>query len=72
MIRKFCRNILLRGLIVAFTGDQAATVLDEEPEQIERSAAAMALQALDKQLGAVWQVVLLPVTAYQLITGNGF
>jgi hypothetical protein len=71
MFRKFFRHLILRGLILAFTGDQAASVFDEEPEKVERSAAATALQALDKQVGAGWQFALFPVTAYQVIRGSG-
>jgi hypothetical protein len=71
VIRKFCRNLLLRGLILAFTGDQAASVLDEAPQAIEPSAAVTAMQALD-QLNSGWSVLLLPVTAYEIVRGAAF
>jgi hypothetical protein len=72
MIRKFCRNLLLRVVILSFTGGPAVSVLDAPTDEPEKSAATRALQALDRQGGTGWQVVLLPVRAYQVIRGSGF
>jgi hypothetical protein len=73
VIRKFCRNLLLRCLIVAFTGDHAADAFkeDEPLEKTRPSAAVTAMQALD-QLGSGMAFALLPVTAYEVIRGDGF
>jgi hypothetical protein len=73
MIRKFCRNLLLRGLILAFTGDHAADAFEEPQEQEEEtapSAAATALQALDHLDSGLDG--LLPVAAYEVVRGAGF
>jgi hypothetical protein len=70
VIRKFCRNLLLRCLILAFTGDQTAAIFEEPDDIVERSAAIAATQALD-QLGSGPRMALLPVAAYQVITGSG-
>lgn len=70
VIRKFFRNLLLRGLILAFTGDQTAVVFQEpEEEEAVRSAAITAMQALDTQVGL--QGMLLPIAAYQVVSGDG-
>jgi hypothetical protein len=77
VIRKFCRNLLLRCLILAFTGDHAGDIFEEPSavhnkpqEEGKRSAAITAMQTLD-QLGSGLQVVLLPVAAYEVIRGDG-
>jgi hypothetical protein len=71
VIRKFCRNLLLRCLILAFTGDQATDAFKEEPvEELKPNAAAIAMQALD-QLGSGVAFTLLPVAAYEVIRGDG-
>jgi hypothetical protein len=70
LIRKFFRNLLLRCLILAFTGDRTASVFEDPAETVEPSAAAAAVQALD-QMSSGLSLVLLPVTAYQVITGSG-
>jgi hypothetical protein len=61
--------MFLRYLILAFTGDRAASVLEEPGDEIKSSSAAATMQVLD-QLGAGWQLVLLPVTLYEVIRGT--
>jgi hypothetical protein len=61
---------LLRCVILAFTGDHAATALDAPETTIEPSAAVTAMQTLD-QLGSGLAMTWLPVAAYQVITGSG-
>ena len=70
VIRKFVRNLLLRCVILAFTGDRTASVFEEPVETVERGAAAAAVQALD-QMSSGLQLVFLPIAAYQVITGSG-
>lgn len=72
MIRKFCRNLLLRALFLAFTGDQAVEAIEDEKPARELSAAASALQALDRLGAAGWQGALLPVAAYEMVRGGGY
>ena len=73
MIRKFIRHLLLRCLILAFTGNQVASVTEETraPEKPAPSAAVAAVQALDR-LGATPNLILLPVAAYEVIQGAGY
>lgn len=60
---------MLRGLILAFTGDQVASVPDEAAEEaVAQSSAGEARQALD-QLGSASTLILFPVAAYQVIQG---
>lgn len=69
MIRKILRNLLLRCLILAFTGDEAATVVDAPEMELERGAAKTAMQALDR-LEAGLKATLLPVQTYEMIRGD--
>lgn len=72
VIRKFCRNLILRSLIVAFTGDHAAGVFEEPSAAADMDSgqrpAAVAMQALE-QAGSGWHMTLLSATVDQVMSG---
>ena len=72
MIRKFCRNLLLRSLILAVIGDRTAVSVSGDPPEVERNAPVAAMHALNRQEGSGWQLESWPVAAYQIVSGNGF
>ena len=66
---------MLRCLILAFTGDHAAEVFEEEPAAVhaaaEQSPAAIAMQAIDRA-GSGWHAALLSTAADRIIWGAEF